>query len=58
MRNDNELTIFCCMCSSEYNKSVKCCPICGNNPSNFLSRENLYGHITNGHPEAPPSIRL
>ena len=37
---------------------MKCCTVYGNNPSNFVSRENLYGDIPNGHPEKPPSIKL
>ena len=58
IKSNNELTVFCCKCSSGYNKSVKCCTLCGNNPSNFVSRENLCGDIPNGHPEKPPSIKL
>ena len=54
--SSNELTVFCCKCSSECNKSVKCCTVCGNNPSNFVGCEN--GDIPNGHPEEPPSIKL
>ena len=57
IKSNNELTLFCCKCSSECNKSVKCCTVCGNNPTNFVSREN-YGDIPNGHPEKPPSIKL
>ena len=37
---------------------MKCCTVCGNNTSNFVSRENLYGDIQNGHPEKPLSIKL
>ena len=37
---------------------MKCCTVCGKNTSNFVSRENLYGDIQNGHPEKPLSIKL
>ena len=37
---------------------MKCCTVCGNNPTNFVSRENLYGDIPNGHQEKSPSIKL
>ena len=37
---------------------MKYCTVCGSNPLNFVSRENLYGDIPNGHPEKPPSIKL
>ena len=47
IKSNNELTVFCCKCSSEYNKSVKCSTVSGNNPINFVSRENLYGDIPN-----------
>ena len=57
IKNNNELTVFCCKCSSEYNKSVKCCIFCGINLSNFVSRANLYGDIPKGHPEKLPSIK-
>ena len=58
IKSNNELTAICCKCSSEYNKFMKCCTVCGNNPSNFVSRENFYGDIPNGHQEKLPSIKL
>ena len=58
IKNDNELTVFSCKCSSECNKSVKCCTVFGNSPSNFVGRKNVCGDIPNGHPEKPPSIKL
>ena len=57
IKNNNELTVFCCKCSSEYNKSVKCCIFCGINLSNFVSRANRYGDIPKRHPEELPSIK-
>ena len=36
---------------------MKCRAVCGNNTSNFVSR-NLYGDIQNGHPEKSLSIKL
>ena len=57
IKNNNELTVFCCKCSSEYNKSVNCCIFCGINLSNFVSRANRYGDIPKRHPEELPSIK-
>ena len=51
IKSNKELALFCCKCSSEYDKSVMCCTVCENNPSNFVSCGNLYGEIPYEHQE-------
>ena len=51
IKSNKELALFCCKCSSEYDKSVMCCTVCENNPSNFASCGNLYGEIPYEHQE-------
>ena len=51
IKSNKELTLFCRKCNSEYKKSVMCCTVYENNPSNFVSCGNLYGDISCGHQE-------